>query len=128
MDIQYAAGNPPPLITIDIDHAARTDMRLRVVPMRLRGVAIAKAKLLYESGIKGDLRVEEVHDPLLKRTVRVARLVEPDAVLKPDLLPPLLDVQLLWMSSDGFTVAGFERIAVGVTPIDYAQSWWVRPA
>ena len=102
-------------------------MRLKVVPMRLRGVPIAKAKLLYERGVKGDLRVEEMHDPLLKRTVRVARLVEPDAVLKPDLLPPLLDVQLLWMSSEGFTVAGFERVALGGSATDYAQSWWVRP-
>jgi len=68
-----------------------------------------------------DLRIEECLDKDLRRYVRTARLFDEANVLPSRPLPELLDVRLLAMSPQAFTLTGFER-AGGV---EYAQSWLV---
>lgn len=101
-------------------------MRVRVVPMRRRGVPVPLKRLNTETGVTGELIVFEQRDEILRRTVRVAQIQVGMSVAARDLLPPLLDVSLLWMSTTGFTLGGFERIPLAQdgTTIDYAQSWW----
>lgn len=69
----------------------------------------------------GDLRIEECLDEELHRYVRTARLFDADNVIYSGALPELLDVRLMAMSPQAFTLTGFERIA----GVEFAQSWLV---
>jgi hypothetical protein len=53
--------------------------------------------------------------------VRTARLFDFNSPIYSDRLPELLDVRLMAMSPQAFTLAGFERVA----EVEYAQSWLV---
>ena len=74
----------------------------------------------------GDLRVEECLDAELHRYVRTARLFDVTSAIYSDKLPELLDVLLMAMSPQAFTLAGFERVA----RVEYARmrsrGWWLR--
>ncbi len=67
----------------------------------------------------GDLRIEETRDEELHRYVRSAKLFPDEAVRYSVQLPELLDVGIISMSPQAFTLAGFERIEGA----EYAQSW-----
>jgi hypothetical protein len=69
----------------------------------------------------GDLRIEECRDEELRRYVQAAKLFPVDASRFMEGLPELLDVRIIGMSPQAFTLAGFER-AEGA---EYAQSWLV---
>ena len=69
----------------------------------------------------GDLRIEECLDAELHRYVRTARLFDVNSPIYSDRLPELLDVRLMAMSPQAFTLASFERMA----GVEYAQSWLV---
>ena len=71
----------------------------------------------------GDLRIEECRDEELHRYVRAAKLLPPDASRYMLDLPELMDVCIIGMSPQAFTLAGFERIEGA----EYAQSWLVTP-
>ena len=70
---------------------------------------------------RGDLRIEECRDEELRRYVRTARLFDETNVRSSNVLPELLDVRIMAMSPQAFTLTGFER----VDGIEYAQSWLV---
>lgn len=103
-------------------------MRFSVVCMRRAGVPLAKEKLPRQPVEVGELLVVEHLDAALGRTIRVAQLKNPTRPRDGNLLPPLQDVQLLWLSPQGMTLAGFERVAVDKVTTDFAQSWWCRSA
>jgi len=69
----------------------------------------------------GDLRIEECLDEDLHRYVRTACLFDTDSVIYSAAPPKLLDVRLMAMSPQAFTLTGFERVA----GVEYAQSWLV---
>jgi hypothetical protein len=58
---------------------------------------------------------------VLHRYVRAAKLLSNDASRYSTTLPELLDVQIVGMSPQAFTLAGFER----TDGAEYAQSWLV---
>ena len=96
-------------------------MLFSVRVMRNRGRCLTQRELANAPHLVGDLRVEELHDEVLRRHVRVARLVDRSRPRDPDRLPPLYDVTLPAMSPQAFTLTGFER----VEGTDYAQSWLI---
>jgi len=99
-------------------------MQFSVVRIREHGRPLPRRELANRTPARGDLRIEQGFDAVLRRYVRVARLVDPQRPVDADRLPPLLDPALLAMSPLAFTLSGFER----VDEIDYAQSWLVtRP-
>jgi hypothetical protein len=61
---------------------------------------------------------------MLGRTVRLARLIDQEDTA--DLLPPLLDAKLLWVSDNRLTLSGFERIAISGRTVDFAQTWLAK--
>lgn len=61
----------------------------------------------------GDLLIEERLDGELRRHVRMACLFNFDTVIHSDALPELLDVRLMAITPQAFTLGGFER-EVGV--------------
>lgn len=76
----------------------------------------------------GVLVVEEKLDPELRRTVRVARLLEP-RYRQTELMPTLFDVVLVSVRDGTWSLTGFERktIAVGGRTLSYQQSWLMKP-
>ena len=60
-------------------------------------------------------------EPEERRYVRTARLFDEANVRPSNVLPELLDVRIMAMSPQAFTLAGFERVAC----VEYAQSWLV---
>jgi hypothetical protein len=96
-------------------------MRFAVRLIRHRGCILPWRDAMNQAPKNGDLRIEECLDEDLRRYVRTARLFDEANVLPSKALPELLDVRLLAMSAQAFTLTGFER-AGGV---EYAQSWLV---
>jgi hypothetical protein len=87
--------------------------------------------VMWSNRVRGDLYVIEVHDDELKRTVKVAKVIAPDAgTADPGLVPPLLDATLVSAKPDWWTMTGWERIANSdkVSPQAFQQSWILVPA
>src|SRR5689334_8045420 len=96
-------------------------MRFAVRFLRHRGRVIPWRLVANQPVKVGDLRIEEWRDEELRRYVRAAKLFADDASRYSATLPELLDVRLISMSPQAFTLAGFERIE----GTEYAQSWLV---
>lgn len=99
-------------------------MRFIVRFLRYRGRILPWREVVNQEPRCGDLRIDETLDADLHRYVRTARLFDADTVLYSDRLPELLDVRLMAMSPQAFTLTGFER----VEGVEYAQSWLVSGA
>jgi hypothetical protein len=96
-------------------------MRFCVHRLRYLGRPLPKCQWTQREPVQGDLRVEQTYDEDLLRQVGIARMVNPNRSVRPDELPPLHVPVLVAMSTQAFTVAGFERIEGA----DFAQSWLV---
>jgi hypothetical protein len=96
-------------------------MRFAVRFLRHRGRIIPWRMIANQPAKVGDLRIEECRDEELHRYVRAAKLFPSDASRYLTTLPELLDVQIVGMSPQAFTLSGFERI----DGAEYAQSWLV---
>jgi hypothetical protein len=96
-------------------------MRFLVRPLRSHGRVLPWRDVINRPALVGDLRVEERLDEELHRYVRIARLFDHHDVRPGRELPELLDVRLVVMSPQAFTLTGFERIDGAA----YAQSWLV---
>ncbi len=98
-------------------------MRFAVVPVCVWGRPLERRDIANLVRVAGDVRVEYLLDRVRLRHLRVARLVDEASPTRAELLPMLLDVQLVAMSPNAFTLAGFERI----DGADYAQAWILSP-
>ena len=95
-------------------------MRFAVRFLRHRGRALPWRDVINRAPCVGDVRIEETRDELLRRYVRTAKLYPDDVpVVSLQGLPELLDVRVVAMSQQAFTLCGVERC----DGADYAQSW-----
>src|SRR5579862_3228179 len=97
-------------------------LQVSVTCLRRHGVRIGNDRNVeIERGI-GELLIEELNDPEMKRAVRTARMLNQKK--KPaDQLVPLRDVEVLWLKSDRMVLNGIERVADMKGPCEYAQTW-----
>jgi len=97
-------------------------MKLAVVCLRCKGRRVPKWQLHRAMRVVGEMTITEQRDDVLHRISRVARVI--DFQRRPmDLLPPLFDATLLWMSNDQLALTGFERDDTTGTATDFAQTW-----
>jgi hypothetical protein len=89
--------------------------------LRHRGRVLPWRDVMNQPARIGDLRIEECLDAELRRYVRAARLFDINSAIYSDKLPELLDVRLMAMSPQAFTLTGFERVA----GVEFAQSWLI---
>src|SRR5262249_47603552 len=101
----------------------RYTMRFAVRFLRHRGRILPWREVVNRPALCGDLRIEECLDPELRRYVRAAQLFDERDMRGGSVRPTLLDVHIMAMSPQAFTLAGFERIE----GVEYAQSWLVSP-
>ena len=96
-------------------------MRFAVRPLHYRGRILPWREVMNRPALVGDLRIEECHDEELRRNLRTALLWDERSVLPSEDRPRLLDVHIIGMSPQAFTLSGFERI----DGAEYMQSWIV---
>ena len=94
-------------------------MEFSVLRLRCNGRPLPRRDWMNQTPVAGDLRVDQLYVKDLRRSVRIARVLDPQRPMKPDELPMLFDPVLLAMSPQAFTLIGFERIE----GVDYARSW-----
>lgn len=90
-------------------HPYGNTMRFSVRFLRHKGRALPWKQEVNREPLVGDLRIEECMDANVKRNVRIARLHDPMVVIA-DTLPTLLDVHIIAMSPQAFTLSGLERM------------------
>ncbi|WP_046266403.1 hypothetical protein [Pseudomonas syringae] len=106
-------------------------MRVLVIPMRRKGVALEPRERERYEAIKANVIVRSIHCEYLGRHANIAWL-EAGMQTLPGLrqvcqrdvqrLPELLDVTLATMAHNGFVLSGIEY----VDGCAYAQAWWCR--
>lgn len=100
-------------------------MKFTVQRLRVRGVRV---KMERSAGVLGELIVNDMPASAFGRPIRVARLLHPERPTgAAELLPPLLDVQLLQVSEQRLVLAGIERELRDGEMTDYAQTWLAEP-
>jgi hypothetical protein len=87
-------------------------MRFAVVPMRYRGRPLPRADLANRAPWVGDLRIEELRDEQLMRYVRMARVLVLDRPRATEMLGELFEPQIIAMSLQAFTLAGYEPLSL----------------
>jgi hypothetical protein len=97
-------------------------MKVAVITLREKGRPIPKWQLHRAERHDGHLTIREEHDKALHRTCRIARVVKVNRFAE-NLLPPLFDATLIWMSNDQMAITGFERDTSTGSLTDYAQTW-----
>ena len=97
-------------------------MRFSIRLLRHRGRVLPPREVANQPPKVGDLRIEECRDEILKQTLRTARLVDVLHIVKQD-VPELLDVKVVAVSPQAFTLTGFERVGEA----EFAQSWLCMP-
>lgn len=94
-------------------------MQVRVVRMRSKGVEHERRTLRDLLGHRGILVIMDVSDQGLRRTAKVARLMQGG-----ELRYELTDVHIVWCNDGRFVLAGFERNRNEEgQSVDHAQSW-----
>ncbi|WP_217476627.1 hypothetical protein [Stutzerimonas stutzeri] len=93
-------------------------MYFNVRRRRINGKPIDSRELSRVPPIYGDVRIMHEKPAELGRPSQVASLIS-DNPLVSSVIPPLMDVSLYTMSTNGFTLSGIEM----VDGVAYAQSW-----
>lgn len=97
-------------------------MKVDVRPINFRGRPLPAAQRKKEPACQGKLRIGENRNHRLGRSVLCATLTHATDGLGTQLLPELMDAQVIW-AEDGFMrVRGVEEIEGTM----YAQTWDVK--
>ena len=104
-------------------------MLVTIIPISDERWPLPRFRTAFVRSQPGNLVVKEESDNIRNRRLLVARLLAADTL---DPLPgvrPLIDVRLVVVDCDSFTLTGFERIESpsGTRLREVAQSWLVQP-
>ena len=104
-------------------------MLVTITPLSDEGWPLQRFRTAFVRSSPGKLFVREEPDNIRNRRLLVARVLDVGTL---DPLPgvrPLIDVRLVVVDCDSFTLTGFERIESpsGTRLREVAQSWLVQP-
>lgn len=97
-------------------------MRVEVRPMNVRGKVMRKAEREALPPARGKLKIFENRIHALGRTVRVAQVLSVTGDAEVELLPELLDAEVLWLDGDVVRIRGMEL----VDNTAFGQTWDIR--
>ena len=97
-------------------------MRVEIRPMNLRGKAITKAERSALAPARGKLKIFENRVHSLGRTVRVAQVLTTTGDTEIELLPELLDAEVLWLDGTVIRIRGIEM----VDGTAFGQTWDIK--
>lgn len=97
-------------------------MKVKVRVLRKLGCHLYRHEHETTPPVVGELSIAESRDSDLCRTVVCARLTDLLSESGFDLIPALIDAQVLWAENNKMRVSGIERIEKGA----YSQTWSVE--
>lgn len=97
-------------------------MRVEVRPMNRHGKVMKKAERDALAPARGKLKLFENRIHALGRTVRVAQILSSTSDTELELLPELLDADVIWMDDTVIRIRGTEM----VDGTAFAQTWDIR--
>ena len=97
-------------------------MRVEARPINLRGKPMAKAERSALPPARGNLKVSENKLHSFGRNVRSARIVTATDGLENDLLPELLDAELIWLDDTAIRLRGLEQVDGTL----FGQTWDIK--
>jgi hypothetical protein len=97
-------------------------MRVEIRPMNIRGKVMKKAERDALAPARGKLKVLENRIHTLGRTVRVAQVLSTVGDTEVELLPELLDAEVIWLDGALIRIRGIEM----VDGTAFGQTWDIR--
>ncbi|WP_374259395.1 hypothetical protein [Aquabacterium sp.] len=97
-------------------------MRVEIRPINLRGKPLKKAERNALAPVRGNLKVFENKLHAFGRAVRCARVLSTSDGLEADLLPELLDAELLWLDDKAIRLRGVEQVDGTL----FGQTWDIK--
>ena len=97
-------------------------MRVEIRPMNVRGKTLRKAERTALPATRGILKVFENRIHGLGRTARVAQVISATDGVETELLPELLDAELIWLDGDVVRLRGTEL----VDGTAFGQTWDIK--
>jgi hypothetical protein len=97
-------------------------MKVEVRPLNDKGRPLSKAARQAAAASRGMLKVADDRMHAFGRVVRCARVVSDRDGTEMDLLPPLLDMELLWADGELMRLRGNEQVG----DVLFGQTWEVR--
>lgn len=97
-------------------------MRVNIRLLRQNGRYLKRANINTLPPYTGTLKVSEMRDQEMSRTLVHARLLDTTHMNEVDVLPELIDAQLLYADGKTLRMTGIERI----DGTHYAQTWAVE--
>ncbi|WP_227814121.1 hypothetical protein [Nitrogeniibacter aestuarii] len=94
-------------------------MKVRVRLLCHKGKYLKRVELTDGPSHVGEVRVQEVRDLEMARPVMTGRLLQLVNGIETDVLPELLNAELVWLKGDAIRLAGLERVDGTL----YAQTW-----
>ncbi|PBP37889.1 hypothetical protein CCL11_22610 [Pseudomonas syringae] len=96
-------------------------MHYLILRRRHLGIAIDRKELHRIEPVRGDIQIAEYKIESLGRIAISAFLYKSSPHL-PDVIPPLIDVTITSMATNGMNLTGIEQVGDAF----YWQSWWCR--
>ncbi|MFY9811152.1 hypothetical protein [Aquabacterium sp.] len=97
-------------------------MRVNIRLLRQKGRYLNRSNISTLPPYTGTLKVSEMRDQEMARTLVQARLLDTTHINEVDVLPELLDAQLLYADGKTLRMSGIERI----DGTHYAQTWSIE--
>jgi hypothetical protein len=97
-------------------------MLVEVLPINLFGRPIPKQERNGRRPCRGTLKVLEDLLAEFGRVVRRARLVSVEDGLETDLLPEIMDAEMIWLDETAMRIRGIEKVGGEY----YGQTWDIR--
>lgn len=97
-------------------------MRVEIRPMSLRGKVMKKAERDALAPARGKLKIFENRIHALGRTVRVAQVLSTTGDSEVELLPELLDAEVIWLDGALIRIRGTEM----VDGTAFGQTWDIK--
>ena len=97
-------------------------MRVEIRPMNLRGKVMKKAERDALAPARGKLKIFENRIHTLGRTVRVAHVLSTTGDTEVELLPELLDAEVIWLDGALIRIRGIEM----VDGTAFGQTWDIK--
>ena len=97
-------------------------MKVKVRLLRKLGCHLLRVEHDATPPVVGELSIAESRDSELSRTLVCARLTDALSESGPDLVPSLIDAQVIWAAKDKLRLSGIERIEKAA----YSQTWSVE--
>lgn len=97
-------------------------MRVEVRPINQRGRPLGKAERLSAPPSRGTLKVAENRLHSFGRVVMCAKLVSATDGLETELLPELLDAELIWLDGAVMRLRGTEQVEGAL----FGQTWDIK--